>query len=56
MEKRRMWTKPEIQFVRDNAGKIPSQQIADILTVRGQAIVSGYTLGPVGSCSISRRA
>lgn len=31
MEKRRMWTKQEIQFVREN-------------------------LGPVGSCSTSRRA
>lgn len=27
MEKRRMWTKQEIQFVRENAGKLTSQQI-----------------------------
>lgn len=37
MEKRRMWTKQEIQFVRENAGKLTSQQIADRLNRTRQA-------------------
>ena len=40
MEKRRMWTKQEIQFVRENAGKLTSQQIADRLNRTRQAIQS----------------
>lgn len=43
MEKRRMWTKKEIQFVRDNAGKIPVQQIADHLNRTRSAILSQVT-------------
>ena len=40
MEKRRMWTQQEIQFVRENAGKLTSQQIADRLNRTRQAIQS----------------
>ena len=40
MEKRRMWTKQEIQFVRENAGKLTSQQIAARLNRTRQAIQS----------------
>lgn len=38
MNKRRMWTAAERQFVRDNAGKLTAQQIADQLNRSRQAV------------------